>query len=167
MRGTVAERLSAMTRVDPGGCHVFTGCRERYGLMFVDGKRKRAHRVAWELYRGKIPEGLHVLHRCDNPPCVNPDHLFLGTHTDNMRDCRDKGRLVLPVCPREKKARGDANGMRTHPGLVAGEKNPNSKLLDVQREEIRIAVNAGATRVAMAKKYGVHVNTVKSLLKGK
>lgn len=56
-----------------------------------------AHRVAWSLTNGPIPDGLNVLHHCDTPACVNPDHLFLGSQRDNMRDCRDKGRLNLTI----------------------------------------------------------------------
>lgn len=67
--------------------------RSRYGQISTgDGRHTGTHRVSWELTRG-APGELNVLHKCDNPPCVNPRHLFVGTHTDNMRDARDKGRL--------------------------------------------------------------------------
>ena len=73
---------------------VWTGTRfaSGYGRITQNGKRARAHRVAFELFVGPIPSGMHVLHRCDNPPCVNPSHLFIGTHLDNMRDMEAKGR---------------------------------------------------------------------------
>ena len=66
-----------------------------YGQFGMGGRRGRmhpAHRVAWLLWHGTIPEGMRVLHRCDNPPCVRPDHLFLGTQADNVRDMHQKGR---------------------------------------------------------------------------
>ena len=60
------------------------------------GRYLRAHRVSWELAHGPIPDGMRVLHRCDNPPCVNPAHLFLGTDADNQHDMRAKGRFIQP-----------------------------------------------------------------------
>ena len=67
-----------------------------YGVFKVDGKTKGAHRQSWELHKGVIPKGLLVLHKCDNRGCVNPSHLFLGSHSDNMKDVQMKGRLKLP-----------------------------------------------------------------------
>jgi hypothetical protein len=63
-----------------------------YGKLWYNGKTTLAHRVAWLKTYGPIPEGLCVLHKCDNPPCVNPSHLFLGTNKDNSRDKENKGR---------------------------------------------------------------------------
>jgi hypothetical protein len=61
--------------------------------FFFDGKSMKASRAAWALFHGPIPDGINVCHTCDNPICVNPDHLFLGTQADNMRDCSLKGRI--------------------------------------------------------------------------
>jgi hypothetical protein len=75
------------------GCWIWTGAHDRGGYgWFKDHKSRRAHRVSWELFNGPIPEGLFVCHICDVRDCVNPDHLFLGTNSDNMRDMRRKGR---------------------------------------------------------------------------
>lgn len=73
------------------------GSNNGYGCIKFEGKTQQAHRVSWKLRHGEIPAGMLVLHRCDIPLCVNPEHLFLGTQSDNMRDCRDKGRLAIPV----------------------------------------------------------------------
>lgn len=87
------------SRVDKGSadeCWLWTGglVKKRYGNFQLPEQQWLAHRFAWTLVFGEIPDGLCVCHRCDNPPCVNPDHLFLGTHTDNMRDCIAKGRMA-------------------------------------------------------------------------
>lgn len=76
------------------GCWLWTGAvnPHGYGQITIDGQTVRAHRVSYEAYKGKIPGRSHVLHKCDIPSCVNPEHLFLGTHQDNMRDMKAKGR---------------------------------------------------------------------------
>lgn len=94
--GTLASRLWARVRKMDNGCWEWTGrlARGGYGLIRRDncGPYVGVHRVSWELAHGSINDGLFVCHRCDNPPCVRPEHLFLGTHRDNMRDCFEKGR---------------------------------------------------------------------------
>lgn len=114
---------SKVNRTDnPDECWEWVGTkRHSYGTIGFGGRRKNggkeynAHRVSYEINIGEIPDGLHVLHKCDNPKCVNPDHLFLGTHLDNMRDMFAKNRRPT--------ARGENSG--------------KSKLTDDQVREIR------------------------------
>jgi hypothetical protein len=75
-------------------CWIWTGCSSPlgYGRFRLDGKSKVAPRVAWEIENGPVPDRLFVLHRCDNPKCCNPNHLFLGTKKDNSQDMMKKGR---------------------------------------------------------------------------
>ena len=83
-------------KVDKAGdCWIWQGnwFIRGYGALRVNGKQVYAHRVAWELTYGLIPAGLNVCHHCDNPPCVRPDHLFIGTQSDNLHDAINKGRL--------------------------------------------------------------------------
>jgi len=79
-----------------GDCWEWTGSRiwSGYGMFWKDGRYQRAHRVAYELTNGEVPADLFVLHRCDNRGCVNPDHLDIGTHRDNMRDRNERGRTA-------------------------------------------------------------------------
>jgi hypothetical protein len=76
------------------GCWLWTAnCNVGgYGILKYQRKNRPAHRLSWRFYRGEIPTGLLVCHKCDTPACVNPDHLFLGTPTDSQRDCSRKGR---------------------------------------------------------------------------
>ena len=96
----LAQRLAAKTApADERGCVLFTGFRDSRGYGFIGQGRAGlrsipAHRAAWEVTNGPIPVGLHVLHKCDNPSCVNPKHLELGTAADNMRDKVTRGRQL-------------------------------------------------------------------------
>ncbi len=96
---TLIDRLITKTRKEPSGCVVFTGSINRTGYGRIGRGRHQvsmsAHRASYELFIGPIPAGLWVLHRCDNPPCVNPVHLFLGTGKDNTQDCIAKGRFIV------------------------------------------------------------------------
>lgn len=77
------------------GCWLWIGGKtgiNGYGRLRVDGRKESAHRISWLFHRGKIPKGELVLHKCDVRPCVNPDHLFLGSYSDNVIDCVGKGR---------------------------------------------------------------------------
>lgn len=93
----VADRFWSRVAKSVEACWLWTGSKDDdgYGLAFFWHRRRiKAHRLSWELNRGPIPAGLDVLHSCDNPPCVRPDHLFLGTQVENMEDARRKGRLA-------------------------------------------------------------------------
>ena len=86
------------------GCWMWIGAIDSkgYGRFFLGGINRRAHRVSWEVHRGEIPVGLSVIHRCDSPSCVNPEHLILATHKENMRDMAEKKRSRHPDQKGEK-----------------------------------------------------------------
>ena len=94
MPKSLKERFFDKVDITPC-CWLWTATKTAfgYGQIGVNGSRTDgAHRVSWKLHVGPIPSGMWVLHKCDNPSCVNPEHLFLGTHKDNMVDCKEKGR---------------------------------------------------------------------------
>jgi len=108
MRGArTAEQARKFLRsrctVTSSGCWQWNGAHDTrgYGFVIYDGKRTRTHRLAYLLFKGPV-KNLCVCHRCDNPPCINPEHLFLGTQTDNMNDARNKGRMESWGTPRDK-----------------------------------------------------------------
>lgn len=102
VQATLAERFYDKCSPEPNsGCWLWTGAVKElgYGVMGRGGRKDgivKAHRASWEIHNGPIPDGMAVCHKCDVPSCVNPDHLFLGTLSDNMRDCVAKGRLRTP-----------------------------------------------------------------------
>lgn len=96
------ESLDQFSDVDEQtGCRIWN--RSRGGAGYGRYRGKAAHRVVWALFHGPIPDGMLVCHRCDNPPCVEPDHLFLGSHGDNVEDSIRKGRMPQLQRPRAKR----------------------------------------------------------------
>lgn len=142
------------------GCWPWRGARLRgYGKFNSRtlGRQGYAHRFAYEFARGPIPDGLQVLHRCDNPPCCNPDHLFLGTQLDNIADMVAKGRG----------ASGDRSGWRTHPErMPRGERHSHAKLTAAQVEEIRATPRRRGSQRALARRFGVSEATVSLIVNG-
>ena len=148
MNGNDGECFEKRVMPEPmSGCHLWLGALAHfgYGIFYYskNGVRlsDRAHRVAWVMIHGPIPIGLNVLHKCDTPSCVNSDHLFLGTHSDNVADMVRKGR----------QARGKDHGLK-----VGGENHSKAKLSAAQvikiREEYEPEVTTCGT---LARKYGV------------
>lgn len=114
----IEQRIELNSIPEPNsGCWLWLGSvsRKGYGKAISGGRGYQMHRVAWERAHGSIPAGLYVCHKCDVPSCVNVDHLFLGTHTDNMRDMVAKGRGKFTTPPIEAIRRGHVTrwGKRT------------------------------------------------------
>lgn len=140
-----------------------------YGHFYACGRLNGAHRVSYVLKNGNPPlEKPFVLHRCDNPICVNPDHLFAGNDKDNMRDMQLKGREVKPKgllngqhTQPHRRAFGARNGMHTHPeSRVKGEGVWISKLTKEKVVEIRSRCEAGESYSSIARELSMHVSTI-------
>lgn len=139
----------------PDGCWLWTaGLGGGYGSFWVDGHNVRANRFAYEVTNGPIPDGLHVCHDCpdgDNPRCVNPKHLWLGTSEENSRDRHEKGR----------DASGDRSGAVTKPERVPrGSRNGCAKLTETQVVGIRRRFAGGETQTELARAFGVSQSAI-------
>ena len=139
---TIRQRFERrVTRDEASGCHTFPELPGvRYGRFRHGGTPQLAHRVAWQLYRGPIPNGLMVCHTCDNTACVNPDHLWLGTQRDNLRDAVRKGRNYVPV--------------------LRGEDAASARLSNADASAIRQRYAIGETQTELAAAFNVSQSTV-------
>lgn len=146
-----------------GACWLWTGATHKfgYGLAAYQGMQTCAHRIAWLIVNGPIPDGLLVCHNCpgqDNPLCVRPDHMFLGTHTDNMQDCARKGRTT----------KGDRHYSHTHPeARPRGEQIPGAKMKDDLVREARRRAAAGETHQSIADSMGVTQSNITYIVRKK
>ena len=129
------------------GCWEWQGSKVPFGygrFRIPKDRAVYAHRWSYEYIYGPIPNGLQILHQCDNPPCVRPDHLFLGTQSDNMRDSLDKGRLTAAILTKN-----------------------HAKLTEDQVREIRERYSKGnITQTELAKEYPIGPSSVSHIITG-
>lgn len=150
------QKLQKKTIYPSNGCWVWIGGLDRkgYGCVLVDGKTTSPHRLSWTLHHGPIPPELNVCHKCDNPPCWNPNHLFLGTQLENIRDAIAKNRFRYP---------GKENPQHSS---RPGEQNSQAKLTVEKVEAIR-KLRQQSPPVPMkklAEQFGVHLATISDIV---
>lgn len=145
--------------VTESGCWLWTGkinTKTGYGIAWIVGQGEcYAHRRSWELFKGQIPDGVYVCHRCDVKCCVNPDHLFLGTQTDNMQDAARKGRVRS----------GDGHHARLTPEVMARGESQWRHL--VTEEDVRFIRASTLTQRELAKMFGVKQPTISDIVRRK
>jgi hypothetical protein len=145
---SIRERFYAKVHIpqDADACWEWRSILSRgYGRFLVNGRMRRAHRVAWELAHGPIPDGMHVCHSCDNPRCVRVSHLWLGTIADNMAD-------------RDRKGRG---------AVLRGEDHGCAKLTPEAVQHIRATPKKYGSGRALARLYGVSESAVSDIRIGR
>lgn len=143
---TFEERFwEKVDRRGPDECWNWLGSKngKGYGSFYANGKMNKAHVISYEMNVGPIHDGLFVCHKCDNPPCVNPNHLFLGTNQDNIKDMFAKGRF-----PDHK-----------------GENHPGAKLTEHDVLEIRRLRESGYSMNKLAKMFSVDVTNINLIVK--
>lgn len=172
--GAVSRFFSIFRRSvqDATGCLLWGGRRNAagYGLFDLQKRPRLAHRMSFWLHTRILPRGFSVLHRCDNPACVNPSHLFLGTHEDNMKDMVAKGRQVKgpshSCTMRMAAARGDKHGSVTKPDSVRrGAKAAGARLTEREVVSIRERyTKGGVLQRQLAAEYGVNQSQISDVI---
>jgi len=145
IKNYVTHFWSCLDTSDPDSCWEWPGTRAvaGYGVKRMNYKLYLTHRLAYEYKNGPIPKGMYVCHKCDNPPCCNPSHLFLGWPQDNLRDAQQKGRMPK------------------------GEAHKKSKLKDNDITQIKALANSNASRAELANRFGVSRGTIVDVLYGR
>ena len=141
------SRVEAQTIQNENGCHIFTGTKDEcgYGRIWQGKKLVRLHRATYEKLHGEIPKGLVILHKCDVPACINPDHLALGTQGDNVKDMMEKKRNKCNI----------------------GSEHPRAVLTESDIPKIKQRLDNNDTCVSIAKDYGVSEGMIRHIKKNR